>query len=119
MSATIYHNPRCSKSRGALEILKNHFPEEEIHEVRYLQNPPTANTLMQICSLLNLKPVEIIRSGEAIFKELSLNKNDQRSDEEWCEILASNPKLIERPIVVINNKAVIARPPEKVLQILD
>ncbi len=116
-TATIYHNPRCSKSRNTLNILQEH--DLEIREVRYLDTPPSKEELKQLCDLLNKKPVEIIRTGETLFKELGLDKNDDRSDDEWLNILVNNPKLIERPIVKINGKAVIGRPPENVLSIIN
>jgi arsenate reductase len=115
---TIYHNPRCSKSRGALAILQEKFSPKEITEIRYLENPPNKSELESICEMLAVEPFAIIRTGEALFKELLLNKQDQRSRQEWIEIMVSNPKLIERPIVIYQNKAVIARPPEKVMEIL-
>lgn len=115
--ATIYHNPRCSKSRNTLELLQEH--DLEIQEVRYLDTPPSKEELKQLCELLAKKPIEITRTGESLFKELGLDKNDDRSDDEWLDILVNNPKLIERPIVKINNQAVIGRPPENVLSIIN
>lgn len=116
IKATIYHNPRCSKSRNTLHILEDH--SVSVNEVRYLDNPPSKETLKQLCVMLGLKPFEIIRTGETLFKELGLSKQDQRSDDEWLDILANNPKLIERPIVQIGHRAVIGRPPENVLDLL-
>jgi len=114
--AIIYHNPRCSKSRNTLEILKSHGLE--IEEVRYLDTPPSKETLQQLCEMMAVKPVEIIRMGEAIFKELGLSKQSPLSDDQWLAILIENPKLIERPIVQIGTRAVIGRPPENVLSII-
>ncbi|WP_029407552.1 arsenate reductase (glutaredoxin) [Thiomicrorhabdus sp. Milos-T2] len=115
-SATIYHNPRCSKSRNTLKILNEN--NININEVRYLENPPSKSELAELCELMKVKPFDIIRTGEALFSELGLTKKDSRSDDEWLDILAANPKLIERPIVRIEDKAVMGRPPENVLDIL-
>jgi len=115
-TATIYHNPRCSKSRNTLSILNENGVD--VKEVRYLDNPPSKEKLTELCQQLNLKPIEIVRTGEALFKELGLSKNDDKSDEEWIEILVQNPKLIERPIVQVEDRAVIGRPPENVLEII-
>lgn len=114
--ATIYHNPRCSKSRNTLAILQENSVETE--EVRYLDTPPNKEKLAELCSILKVKPLEIIRTGEDLFKELGLSKKDEKTDDEWLEIMAANPKLIERPIVVIGDKAVMGRPPENVLSII-
>ena len=114
--ATIYHNPRCSKSRASLEILQNN--NVDIEEVRYLEETPSKEKLQELCILMGVKPLEIIRTGEALFKELGLNKADQKTDDEWLEILATNPKLIERPIVQIGDKAIMGRPPENILKII-
>jgi len=114
--ATIFHNPRCSKSRSALSILQEH--NVEIEEIRYLETPPTKQTLESLCSMLCLKPFELIRTGEVLFKELGLNKHDLLSDDEWLAILVDHPKLIERPIIQVGNKAVIGRPPENVLNLI-
>jgi len=115
--ATIYHNPRCSKSRSTLEILQNQAGLE-IEEIRYLEQTPSKATLKQLCAQMSISPLEIIRSGETLFKELGLSKADLKTDDEWLEILIQNPKLIERPIVQINDQVVLGRPPENVLSIL-
>ena len=114
--ATIYHNPRCSKSRNTLALLNEH--QFEIEEIRYLENPPEKEKLSKLCGMLGVYPKEIVRTGEQLFKDLGLNKNDIKTDDEWLQILADNPKLIERPIVQIGDKAVIGRPPENVLSII-
>lgn len=114
--ATIYHNPRCSKSRSSLEILQNH--DVDIEEIRYLEQIPTKEKLRELCRLMNLSPLEIVRTGENLFKELGLKKSDSKTDDEWLDILISHPKLIERPIVQIENKVVLGRPPENILKIL-
>lgn len=113
---TIYHNPRCSKSRQTLALLQEKGIEPEI--VEYLKTPPSYDALESIASQLGKDPLEWIRTGEKTFKELGLSKKDGRSKEEWLKILAENPILIERPIVTTGNKAVLGRPPENVLELL-
>jgi len=110
----IFHNNRCSKSRETLDILKEQGQQVEI--VEYLKQAPTAAELKQLLQKLNMKPEQIVRKGEALYKEQFAGKTF--SDEEWIDILISNPVLIERPIVVNGDKAVIGRPPENVLTIL-
>lgn len=106
----ILHNPRCSKSRQTLGIIKDKGIEVQI--IEYLKKNPTKEEIQDILSKLDKKPQEIIRKGEAIFKENF--KGKEFSDEEWLTILVENPKLIERPIVFDEKKAVIGRPPESV-----
>jgi arsenate reductase len=110
----IYHNPRCSKSREVLEILKSNNCQIEI--IEYLKNPPSFDEIKDLLIRLHLKPIDIIRQNEDIFKTKFKNKNF--SYEEWIMILIENPILIERPIVVRKNKAIICRPPENVLTLL-
>ncbi len=110
----IYHNPRCSKSRQTLQLIKERGVEPEI--VRYLDTPPTKEELRELLQKLGLKPEDIVRKKEALYKERYKGKT--LSDEEWLEVLSQNPKLIERPIVVEGNKAVLGRPPERVLELL-
>lgn len=112
----IYHNPRCSKSRLALELLRKHKVEPKI--VRYLDDPPSAERLDALCRALGKSPLEIMRTKEPLFKELELSLKDQRDRSEWLRILAENPKLLERPIVIRGNEVVIGRPPERVLELL-
>ncbi|HHJ49838.1 MAG TPA: arsenate reductase (glutaredoxin) [Phaeodactylibacter sp.] len=109
----IYHNPRCSKSRQTLQLIKERGVEPEI--VRYLDTPPTKEELRELLQKLGLKPEDIVRKKEALYKERYKGKT--LSDEEWLEVLSQNPKLIERPIVVEGNKAVLGRPPERVLEL--
>lgn len=116
MKATIYHNPRCSKSRNSLKLLEKNGIE--VTEVRYLDTPPTKGELKTLCLQMQLSPFEIVRTGEALFKELGLSKADKKTDDEWLDILIANPKLIERPIVQMGNKAVMGRPPENILKII-
>ncbi len=110
----IYHNPRCSKSRQTLQIIKNANIEVEI--IEYLKKIPTKKELKLLLQQLNLKPFELIRKGEAIYKEKF--KNSSFNEEEWIQIMIEYPKLIERPIVVKGNKAVLGRPPENVLSLI-
>lgn len=115
VKAVIYHNSSCSKSRASLAMLEERgFEIEEIH---YLETPPSKETLARLCQMMNVKPYEIIRRGEALFKQLELHQNGNRSDDEWLEILASHPQLIERPIVMVGDKAIMGRPPENILKI--
>ena len=111
---TIYHNNRCSKSRCTLDLLKENQQEVEI--VEYLKTPPTADELKALLKKLNLKPEQLVRKGEKLFRENYAGKTF--TDDEWITLMAENPVLIERPIVVNGDKAVIGRPPEKVLEIL-
>lgn len=110
----IYHNPRCSKSRQTLQLIKDAGKEVEI--IEYLKNIPTKDELQMILMKLNLSPINIIRKGEPIYKEKF--KNSNFNDDEWIQIMIEYPKLIERPIVIKNNKAVLGRPPENVLDFL-
>ncbi len=112
----IFHNPRCKKSRQTLEIIKKKGLDLEI--IEYLKTPPTVEELDYICQKLGVEPIEIIRIKEKLFSELGLSASDTRPRKEWLKILSENPKLIERPIIVYKNKAVIGRPPEKVLEII-
>ena len=112
---TIYHNPRCSKSRKTLELLKEKGIEPNI--VLYLENLLTTDTISNLLALLNMEPRELLRSSETEYKELGL-KDKNITNGKLIEIMSKHPKLIERPIVVSNGKAVIGRPPEKVLEIL-
>lgn len=110
----IYHNNRCSKSRCALDLLNQSGEEFEI--VDYLQNPPSEAELTELLHKLNLKPEQVIRKGETIFKEKFAGKTF--TDAEWIKIMVENPILIERPIVVKDDKAVIGRPTESVEDLL-
>ena len=115
MSVTIYHNPRCSKSRQTLELIRKKGIEPKI--IEYLVNPPNANTMQQLLNMLGKQPGEVMRKGEAVYKELGL-KDANLGKAELIKILIDNPKLIERPIVVSGDKAALGRPPENVLEIL-
>lgn len=112
----IFHNPRCSKSRETLALLRQNGLEPEI--IEYLKTPPHSSQLQSILKLLNLPPRALLRKNETLYKDLNLEQT-QLSDEEILQILSANPILIERPIVIVNNKkARIGRPPEKILEIL-
>lgn len=110
----IYHNPRCSKSRQALSLLREHDVEPEI--IEYLKEVPSEKELKSLIALLGIEPVQLVRKGEADFKEKFKGKN--LSNDEWVKAMIQYPKLIERPIVVSGNKAVVGRPPESVLVLL-
>ena len=112
---TLYHNPRCSKSRGALELLEARGLTPEV--VRYLETPPDAATLKALLGKLGIGARQLLRSGEDEYKTLGL-ADPALSDDQLIDAMARHPKLIERPILVAGNKAVIGRPPEKVLEIL-
>jgi arsenate reductase len=114
-SVTVYHNPRCSKSRQTLELLEGEGVNPSI--VNYLETPPDAATLTHLLNMLGLEPRELMRKGEAEYTDLNL-ANPELSREQLIQAMVANPRLIERPIVVANGKAMIGRPPEKVLEIL-
>lgn len=107
---TVYHNPRCSKSRCALEYLDE--ANEDYEVVEYLKTVPTKTELKKIISMLNIRPEELIRKGEPDYKENY--QGEQLTDAQWIDAMIQFPKLIERPIVIKNNKAVIARPLERI-----
>lgn len=111
----IFHNPRCSKSRQTLELLTQRGLEPEI--VRYLETPPSAQQLDTILDLLALQPRELMRHKEPEYKQLGLDRAEL-SRQQLIDAMIANPRLIERPIVLANGKAVIGRPPEAVLTIL-
>ena len=111
---TIYHNPRCRKSRETLAILEDAGKEVEV--VEYLKDVPSKEEIKKLLAKLNMGVEDIIRKGETIYKEKFKGKNF--NEDEWITILTENPKLIERPIVVKGNKAVIGRPPENARELL-
>ncbi|MFD0962698.1 arsenate reductase (glutaredoxin) [Pseudofulvibacter geojedonensis] len=110
----IYHNPRCSKSRQTLALIEDAGKEVEI--VKYLENIPSKKELTEIINLLGIKPLQLIRKGEKDWKENF--KGKELSDEEIIDAMIAYPKLIERPIVIKDQKAVLGRPPENVLDLL-
>ena len=115
MTVTVYHNPRCSKSRAAMEYLEENGIEAEV--VKYMDSPPDANDIKELLSMLGMSPRELMRKHEKVFKEAGLD-DPTFTDDELIEAMAQCPSLIERPIVVNNGKAVLARPPETVQDIL-
>ena len=112
---TIYHNPQCSKSRQALELLRRRGIEPRI--IEYLKTPPTAAELAEIVGRLGMRPEALVRKGENIYKAKYAGRT--LSDDEWITALVCNPVLMERPIVVAGTRAAIGRPPEQVLALLD
>lgn len=115
MPSKIYHNPRCSKSRQTLQLLQDNQIEAEV--IEYLKTPPDAEELTELLALLDLTPRDLMRKKEAEYKTSGAD-NPQLSDAQLIELMVANPKLIERPIVVKDGKAVIGRPPENVLEII-
>lgn len=111
---TIYHNPRCSKSRLGVQALEEHGKEFEI--IKYLDTPLTFDELKSIIKKLGVSPQELVRQNEAVWK--SNYKGKTLSNHDLVQAMIDHPKLIERPIVVQGNKAVIGRPTEKILEIL-
>jgi arsenate reductase len=112
----IYHNPRCSKSRQALELLEQKGLTPTI--IKYLDTPPNLETLTQLLSQLKLEPRDLMRKGEDEYLSLNL-ANPDLTKEQLIQAMTEHPQLIERPIVIANGKAIIGRPPEKVLDILN
>ena len=112
---TLYHNPRCSKSRGALELLEARGLTPTV--VRYLETPLSAAQLRDLLARLNLSARQLLRSGEDEYKALNLG-DSSLSEAQLIDAMATHPKLIEWPILVAGDKAVIGRPPEKILEIL-
>ncbi|MGP0170748.1 arsenate reductase (glutaredoxin) [Pseudomonas sp. NCHU5208] len=112
---TLYHNPRCSKSRGALELLEARGLQPKV--VRYLETPPSAAELRDLLGKLGIGARQLLRSGEDEYKALGL-ADTNLSEAQLIEAMVQQPKLIERPILVAGDKAVIGRPPEKVLELL-
>jgi arsenate reductase len=113
--AFLLHNPRCSKSREALEILRN--KNENFIVFLYLEEELEASFLEKILSKLSIRPRQLLRKGETAYKENNLN-DENLSDKKIIELMTRFPKLIERPIFIKNKKAIIGRPPEKVLEII-
>ena len=110
----IYHNTRCSKSREGLALLEESGKEFEV--INYLDTPPSYIELAAIIGKLKIAPIELVRKNEAIWKEQFKGKN--MSDEELIQAMVENPKLIERPIVILDNEAVVGRPPENIKKLL-
>lgn len=113
---SIYHNPRCSKSRQTLARIEDSGTPVQV--ILYLQDPPSVDALMDVLQKLEGSVHTMLRSKEARFKELGLSLKDARSDREWLTLVHENPSLLERPIVVSESTAVIGRPPENVNALL-
>lgn len=115
LKVQILHNPRCSKSRATLEILKSHGIEPEI--ILYQDTPPETDQLISILGKLGMRPRDLMRKGQPEYQQMGLD-NEQLSDAELVAAMRTAPILIERPIVLANDQAAIGRPPESVLKIL-
>ena len=110
----LYHNPRCRKSRETLQLLKENGHEPDIRE--YLKELPTQKELKEVLALLGISAKQLIRTTEAIYK--SDYKGKELTEAQWIKAMVEHPKLIERPILIVGNKAAIGRPPEQVLTII-
>ena len=111
----IYHNPRCSKSRQSLALI--HDAGYDVEIIEYLNNPPSLEELTGIIHKLGIPAEQLVRKKESLFKALDLDTLSL-SEEQWVKLLCDNPKLIERPIVVKGDRAVIGRPPELIQSLL-
>ncbi|MCG8433029.1 MAG: arsenate reductase (glutaredoxin) [Gammaproteobacteria bacterium] len=112
---TIYHNPRCSKSRATLALIEEKGVEPEV--IEYLKAPLEQTVLRDIIEMLGVSPRDLLRTGEDEYKQLNLD-NPELSDEKIIQIICAHPILLQRPIVVNGDKARIGRPPESVLEII-
>ena len=110
----IYHNPRCRKSRETLKLIEESGNDFQI--INYLENTPSEDELKEIISKLNIPAENLLRKGESIFKDNF--KEKILSENEWIQVMVKNPKLIERPIIIKDEKAVIGRPPQNVIKLL-
>jgi arsenate reductase len=111
----MYHNPRCSKSRETLQILNDHEIEPDI--VDYLDEPPSAEELKRIIGLLGVTARDLLRTTEQVYKDADLD-DDSLSDDEIIDAICEYPALLQRPIVIFGDRAVIGRPPTRVLEII-
>jgi arsenate reductase len=114
MTLKIWHNPRCSKSRQTLALLEEHGHSPDV--VKYLDNGPNADQIRAVLTALNIPAIQLMRTGEKLFKELKLSKTD--TDDTLIDAMVNNPILIERPVVLNGGRAALGRPPEGVLDIL-
>ncbi len=114
-NVTIWHNPRCSKSRNAVTLLEEKGIEAEV--VKYLDTPPTKDELVAVLKMLGLSARELMRTKEDIYKELNLK--EETDEDKLIDAMVENPKLIERPIVIKDGKAAIGRPIENIIDLLD
>ena len=115
MTTTIWHNPRCSKSRQTLALLEERGISPAVR--LYLDDAPSTTEVAEVLRQLGIKPWELLRRGEKVFKELGLNEDT--ADEALIEAMSANPILIERPIIVHDGGAALGRPPENVLELFD
>lgn len=113
-NVTIWHNPRCGKSRDGVKLLEEKGVEAEV--VKYLDTPPTKEELKELLNMLGISARELMRTKEAIYKELKLK--EEMDEEKLIEAMVANPKLIERPVVIKDGKAVIGRPIENIIELL-
>jgi leucyl/phenylalanyl-tRNA--protein transferase len=113
----VFHNPSCSKSRGALQILEDRGVDAQV--VRYLDTPPDRATLTRILDAITDEPIALVRTGDAKFKDAGLTKADVQTRAQVIDVLLQHPEVMERPVVFVGDRAVIARPSEKVLDLLD
>jgi arsenate reductase len=116
MSVTIFHNPQCSKSRGALGILHERGVDHTV--VEYLKTPPDRATLARILTLLGGPPGALVRR-DSRYRELGLREADHATREQVIDLLVQHPELMERPVVLVGDRAVIGRPPERVVELLE
>jgi arsenate reductase len=114
-TATIYHNPRCGQSRKTLQLLRDHKLDPTI--IEYLRTPPSRTELKRLLKLLGLNPRELMRTKEKVYRDFGFD-DPALSDAKLIDAMVDHPILIERPIVVIGDRAVLGRPPENVMQIL-
>ena len=114
-NVTIWHNPRCSKSRNAATLLEEKGIDAEV--VKYLDTPPTKEELVEVLKMLGISARELMRTKEAIYKELNLK--EETNEDKLIEAMVANPKLIERPIVIKEGQAAIGRPIENIIDLLD
>ena len=115
MAVTIYHNPRCSKSRQTLQLLRDRGIEPEI--VEYLKAPPSADEMESVLGLLGMEPRALMRSKEAAYREAGM-ADEGHSRRALIELMVANPIVIERPVVVNGARAALGRPPENVLSVV-
>lgn len=113
-TVTIWHNPRCSKSRNAVALLEEKGVDADI--VKYLDTPPSKEELVEMLAMLGLSARELMRTKETIYKELNLK--EETDEEKLIEAMVANPKLIERPIVIKEGKAAIGRPIENIVELI-
>jgi arsenate reductase (glutaredoxin) len=112
----IFHNPSCSKSRGALEILQERGVDADV--VKYLDTPPDRKTLERILDAIDDEPIALVRTADPKFKAAGLSKDDVKTREQVVDVLLAHPEVMERPVVFVGDRAVIARPSERVLELL-